>query len=99
MGELEPELEQTQKKAEQLEKALKGQLKVMKDGLPEHILKLLDKLDPVEQLEYITANHAELATKPSGGIDPTPKPAAGTTKVSADKLIESKQRSRAYSTL
>lgn len=48
-------------------------LKTQRTDLPKPILDLLDKLDPVDQLEWIAANRQELA-KPSGG---TPPRAAG----------------------
>ena len=40
--------------------ALEGHLKTQRDGLPAHILTLLDQLDPAAQLEYIAANAAVL---------------------------------------
>lgn len=53
--------------------AVEGQLKVLKQGLAPHILTLLEKLEPVEQLTYINANAADLRKKPSI-IPPTPTP-------------------------
>ena len=40
--------------------ALTTQLKAEKEGLPAHILALVDKLNPIEQLEYLAANRAAL---------------------------------------
>lgn len=46
--------------------ALEAYLKSERADMPKPIVALLDKLDPVDQLEWIAANRAEL-TKPAGG--------------------------------
>jgi hypothetical protein len=51
--------------------ALKAQLQAAKDGLPPHIVTILDKLDPVEQLEWIAANREHLR-KGDGVGSPNP---------------------------
>lgn len=58
--------------AEQNEKyisAIKAKLETERKGLPDHITALLDKLDPVDQLEWLAGN-AEAAKKPSGAQSP-----------------------------
>lgn len=58
--------------AEQNEKyvsAIKAKLEAERKGLPDHIMALLDKLDPVDQLEWLAGN-AEAAKKPSGAQSP-----------------------------
>lgn len=48
------------------EKAIKAHLETQREGLPDHVLALLDKLDPVDQLEYIANNADALKIKPKG---------------------------------
>lgn len=63
-----------QKQNERYEAALKAKLEVERNGLPEHITKLLDKLDTVDQLAYIAENAATLSKTPNP-IPGTPQPA------------------------
>lgn len=66
-------LEQITTERDEMQTALRGYLDKERDGLPEHILSLLDDLSPVKQLAWISANRANLG-KPNGrGIEPTPK--------------------------
>ncbi|MCL6437222.1 MAG: hypothetical protein K6T51_01315 [Rubrobacteraceae bacterium] len=51
-------------KAERYESALTNILEREREGLPEYIIQLLDRMDPAEQLEYI-AEHRDLL-KPEG---------------------------------
>jgi hypothetical protein len=78
-------------RAERFGKALEAYLKTQREGLPAHILPLLDKLDPVEQLEYIAANAATLKKAPAGGPPATP-PAADPSE--ANKANQDKNRSQ-----
>lgn len=74
--ELEAQAAQLQPMQEQVERykgALEKQLKSVKAGLPAHLTALLDKLDPVEQMEYIAAN-ADAFKRPDG-VPPSPDPA------------------------
>lgn len=95
VSDLEPKLETAREQVERLEKALNGQLKVMKAGLPEATLELLKKLDSVEQFEYLTEYGGSLRATPSGGIGPTPRP-RGATGGSIDEIIQSKAASGHY---
>lgn len=56
IAELEPQAES----AKRYQDALTKLLATEKTGVPEHVLALLDKLDPVEQLEWIAANREKL---------------------------------------
>lgn len=78
LAELEPQLEQTNSQAERYKAALEAHLTAQKDPLAEHILTLLEKMDPVDQLEYISTNREALFPRTNGdskggGVDPTPK--------------------------
>lgn len=65
-------LEQITSERDELQTALTGYLDKERDGLPEHILSLLDDLPPVKQLAWISANRTQLG-KNGRGIDPTPR--------------------------
>jgi hypothetical protein len=80
------------------EKALKAYLETQRKGLPDHIVKLLDKLDPVEQLEYIAAN-AEALNKPKSNIPPTPDSKDPKDLDEAQKAEAQKQSDRGYRNL
>jgi len=74
---LKTELTGSQEKAGRFEKALQAQLDAAKKDLPAAVLTLLDKLDPVEQLEWIAENAGEILTtqKPSkNGVPETQRP-------------------------
>jgi intein/homing endonuclease len=65
------ELEPFEELAKRYEKSLNKHLEVIKKGLPEHILKLLARLKPDEQLDYIAENAealkpATVQEKPKG---------------------------------
>ncbi len=74
------DLEPIKAKAERYGAALKKYLDAQRAGLPDHILALLDKLEPADQIEYIATNRDKLVTTPAGQGDlkkpvpPTPKP-------------------------
>ncbi len=65
------ELEKLEPRLKSYEQAFGIYLEKAREGLPEHLAPLLDKLNPVEQLEYLTEHGAALA-KPAGGVPPTP---------------------------
>lgn len=55
--------------------ALDKYLQAEKKDLPRYVLALLEKLDPVEQIEYISANREELGKPASkAGVPPSPEP-------------------------
>lgn len=101
LGELEKriaELEPYQEKTERYEKALKAHLETQRQGLAAHMLTLLDKLDPVEQLEYIAANR-EALNAPTQGQDG--KRPAGTPATPApggnNQLTPEEKKRKAFS--
>lgn len=66
--------EAVQAKADRYEAALKKQLEAQRAAMPKHILALLDKLDPAEQLEYIATNADALKVTPPKGPGSPPPP-------------------------
>lgn len=70
------ELTTVREQADRYKAALEKYLVAEKQDLPKHVLTLLEKLDPVDQIEYIAANRAELG-KPQEqlkGVPPSPDP-------------------------
>lgn len=84
------ELETATQQAERLEKALTAQLAAQKDGLPEATLELLNRLDPVDQLEYL-AKHRGSLTANTNGVPPSPA-AADETAVSDEQRKTGRDR-------
>lgn len=68
------ELETVTQRVDRAEQALAGYLTAEKEGLPESVLELLEKLDMVDQLAYLTKHRAALVGK-TDGVPPSPKPA------------------------
>lgn len=102
IGELETRIESLtgertalSERAERAEQALGDYLATLTEGLPAHILSLLEKLDVVEQLEYITANHQELKVRP-GGPPETPKPGERRTFDEGQRQQAQEQTARFY---
>lgn len=71
--ELSAQVEALEPEVERYRNALEAQLAAVRDGLPDHILALLDKLDPVEQIEYLASNSEQLRPS-SGGVPASPDP-------------------------
>lgn len=72
------ELEPFEAQARRYSEALGTLLTVQREGLQPHIIELLDRLDPADQLEWIAAHQAELRPaegeqKESRGPGPTPR--------------------------
>lgn len=65
--------------------ALESHLKGQRDSLPSHITDLLDRLDPVDQLEWLAKNRESLSTRPGNGIPATPRPSG---QVTNEQIIE-----------
>lgn len=64
-------------RADRYEGALKTHLETQRKDLPAHITALLDRMDPVDQLDYIATNREALGIKAGTngtGIPATPKP-------------------------
>lgn len=85
VAEIEPQLATVSEKAERYEKALTGYLATLRKAVPTNILPLLDKLDVVDQLEWIGANADKTAAPTTQGIPATPKPAGNTTQADKEK--------------
>lgn len=82
-----------QKELERVNATLKAQVDAARKDLPKHIGDLLDKLNPVEQLEYLIAHADELGKKPSP-IPPTPNPADPKKLTDAEKEARRKEHER-----
>lgn len=74
--------------AQRYEAALRVYLAKEEEGIPEHIRPLLDKLDTVERLEYVSANRHAWGKVPAG-VPPTP---VGRN----EGLTDEERRKRAY---
>ncbi len=85
VAEIEPQLATVAEKAERYEKALTGYLGALRKTVPANILTLLDKLDVVDQLEWIGANADKVAAPTTQGIPATPKPAGNQTQADKEK--------------
>ncbi len=70
LGELEPLSEQVTR----YKSALEGSLAAEKKDLPRHVLVLLEKLDPIEQIEYLSANREEFGRSRLAEIPASPSP-------------------------
>ena len=68
------ELELIQEKAERYGQTLSKLLEAQRAGLPEAITKLLDKLDPVDQLDWLAANRETISKTKLDGPPLTPPP-------------------------
>lgn len=58
------DLEPFREQAEKYKKALDDQLAKLKEKLPKYILPLIEKMDPVDAMTYITENAEALGAKP-----------------------------------
>ena len=67
---LSAERESLKAKADKYEKALNSLLDTHKAAIPEHVKPLLDRLDPVEQLQWIADNGGKVGVN---GVPATPK--------------------------
>jgi len=68
--ELEPLSEQVERYRNALEKSLAAE----KKDLPRHVLVLLEKLDPVDQIEYLSENREGLGKPLRTGVPASPEP-------------------------
>lgn len=91
---LEPQLEETQATADRYKGALERHLEVQRSELPGHITALLDQLDPVAQLEWISEHRETITASQNGnqtkkGVPPAPKPGD-------DRMTDEDKRRVAY---
>ncbi len=82
------ELESVLEKAERYGGVLTKLLETQRAGLSEAITKLLDKLDPVDQLEWLAANKETISKTKQDGPPPTPPPDGG---ANSKQLEEAKE--------
>ena len=83
------ELESVGDQATRYKGALEKYLAAEKKDLPKHVLVLLEKLDPVDQIEYLAANREELG---KGGGAPVGVPASPEPK---ERTLSDEDRERA----
>lgn len=83
---LEADYETTKEKAERYEAALTTYLATQRKTVPSHLHGLLDKLDPVDQLEWIAANGDKLTQPaPVQGVPGTPKQNGNQSEADAER--------------
>lgn len=78
------------------EKALRAQLDGLRKDVPKPVIALLDKLDPVEQLEWLAVNRDQVGAGKQG-VPGTPKPAGNLGE--ADREAARKQAAVMYAEL
>ncbi|MDI6769746.1 MAG: hypothetical protein QMD04_08725 [Anaerolineales bacterium] len=71
------ELDKAQEQINRYSETLNKHLETQRAGLPEAITKLLDKLDPVDQLEWLAANKEAIGKTKLDGPPPSPSPDGG----------------------
>ena len=76
-GDHTAELEGLRTTLDNYRSSVAGTLAERKRGLPSGVCALLEKLEPLEQLEWLTTNGGALASAPPAGVTPSPKPQAG----------------------
>ena len=64
-------------KASRFEAALRNQVEALRKDVPKHLLPLLDKLDVVEQMEWLAANRDQVAPAKPNGVPATPRAQGG----------------------
>lgn len=91
---LEPKVEALDSEAKRLRGVVEIQLKAARTQVPDHLHSLLDKLDPVEQLEWIASNADKLkdAPKTPAGIPRTPRPAGENGKKDQEAMQAEQRR-------
>lgn len=88
------ELEPLQESLERYKEALAGYVKRAREGLPDHLVPLLDQMDEVDQLAYLTKHSDVLKTAPMG-VPATPK-ARGDGKVTEEERRKQSAGIRGY---
>jgi hypothetical protein len=67
------ELEPLGEKVTRYMGALEKYLEAEKKDLPRYVLVLLEKMDPVDQIEYLSANRGELGKRAAVGVPASPE--------------------------
>ena len=86
-------LDATTTKAQRYEQALAKQVDVLRKDMPKHLAPLLDKLDVVEQLEWLAANRDAVAPKQPNGVPATPRAQGG---MDAAAQAEARQQAASF---
>ena len=86
-------LDATTTKAQRYEQALSKQVEVLRKDVPKHLLPLLEKLDVVEQLEWLAANRDAIAPKQPNGVPATPRAQGG---MDAAAQAEARQQAASF---
>lgn len=79
------------KERDKYKTALEAHVKERRTGLPDHITALLDVLDPVAQLEWLTKNADKLGGGSREGVPATPRQQGNQTEAQRQKAQENAQ--------
>lgn len=79
-------------KAQRYEQALAKQVEALRKDVPRHLVPLLDKLDVVEQLEWLAANR-DTVTPKANGVPATPRAQGG---MDAAAQAEARQQAASF---
>lgn len=79
--------------AERYRGALETHLEAQKKDLPEHVKELLEKQDPVDQLDYLSKHRDQLVAAPQG-VPQTPGGSSGTGGGGSDQSPAERARQR-----
>lgn len=79
-------------RAQRYEQALAKQVEALRKDVPKHLVPLLDKLDVVEQLEWLAANRDAVAPK-ANGVPATPRAQGG---MDAAAQAEARQQAASF---
>lgn len=79
------ELEAKAERASRYEEVITSLLEAQLKDVPDHILPLLERLDPVEQLDYLSKNRGALAPPP----DPEPGRVPATPRATNGRRVDS----------
>jgi hypothetical protein len=73
IAELKPKLKAAEERAERYANVLTEHVKGLRKDVPDYVLPLLDKLEPDEQLDYITKNGDKWAPQANGNTASPPR--------------------------
>ncbi len=83
--------EATTQERDKYKAALEKHVKERRAGLPDHITALLDVLDPVAQLDWLTKNAEKLGGTGREGVPATPRPQGNQTEAQKQKAQQNAQ--------
>lgn len=88
-SELQASIEKTSEELEKYKAAVMAILETQRADVSEHVVELLDKLNPLEQMEWLGKSGTEL--KKSGSVPSSPKPEKSSDGKQADMMREARQ--------